>query len=48
MKDESIARDGIRAGDLVVATGGGGGFGRAFSRRFAEAGARVASECGNR
>ena len=41
MKEESIARDGIRAGDLVVVTGGGGGFGRAFSLRFAKDGARV-------
>jgi NAD(P)-dependent dehydrogenase (short-subunit alcohol dehydrogenase family) len=42
MNEESIARDGIRAGDLVVVTGGGGGFGRAFSLRFAKDGARVA------
>lgn len=42
MKEESIVRDGIRARDIVVVTGGGGGFGRAFSLRFAKGGARVA------
>jgi NAD(P)-dependent dehydrogenase (short-subunit alcohol dehydrogenase family) len=42
MTEDGIARDAIKAGDLVVVTGGGGGFGRAFSRRFARAGARVA------
>jgi 2-hydroxycyclohexanecarboxyl-CoA dehydrogenase len=42
MSDDGIARDGIKAGDVVVVTGGGGGFGRAFSRRFARAGAKVA------
>jgi NAD(P)-dependent dehydrogenase (short-subunit alcohol dehydrogenase family) len=42
MKGDGIARDGIKAGDLVVVTGGGGGFGQAFSRRFARAGAKVA------
>lgn len=39
---DGIARDGMRAGDVVVVTGGGGGFGQAFSRRFARGGARVA------
>ena len=34
MSSDGIARDGIRRGELVVVTGGGGGFGRAFARRF--------------
>jgi NAD(P)-dependent dehydrogenase (short-subunit alcohol dehydrogenase family) len=42
MEGDGIARDGIKAGDVVVVTGGGGGFGQAFSRRFARAGAKVA------
>jgi 2-hydroxycyclohexanecarboxyl-CoA dehydrogenase len=42
MTEDGIERDGIRQGDLVVVTGGGGGFGRAFTRRFARDGARVA------
>lgn len=40
--DDGIARDGLQAGEVVVVTGGGGGFGRAFSRRFARAGAKIA------
>ncbi len=40
--EDGIERDGLTAGDLVVVTGGGGGFGRAFSRRFAAGGAKVA------
>jgi 2-hydroxycyclohexanecarboxyl-CoA dehydrogenase len=42
MEGDGIPRDGIKAGDVVVVTGGGGGFGQAFSRRFARAGAKVA------
>ena len=42
MTEDGVARDGIKGGDVVVVTGGGGGFGRAFSRRFARGGARVA------
>jgi len=42
MVGDGIVRDGIRPGDLVVVTGAGGGFGRAFCRRFARDGARVA------
>ncbi|MDB5570898.1 MAG: 3-oxoacyl-[acyl-carrier protein] reductase [Hyphomicrobiales bacterium] len=39
---DGVARDGLKAGDLVVVTGGGGGFGRALSLRFARDGAKVA------
>lgn len=37
-----VVRDGIKPGDVVVVTGGGGGFGRAFSKRFAKGGAKIA------
>ncbi|MEA2905686.1 MAG: hypothetical protein QOI12_3073 [Alphaproteobacteria bacterium] len=42
MAGDGIARDGIKPGDLVVVTGGGGGFGNAFCRRFGRDGAKVA------
>lgn len=42
MSEDGIERDGLKRGDVVVITGGGGGFGRAFARRFASAGARIA------
>jgi NAD(P)-dependent dehydrogenase (short-subunit alcohol dehydrogenase family) len=42
MSDDGIERGGLRKGDLVVVTGGGGGFGRAFARRFGRDGAKVA------
>lgn len=42
MSDDGILRDGLKQGDLVVVTGGAGGFGRAFCKRFARLGARVA------
>jgi NAD(P)-dependent dehydrogenase (short-subunit alcohol dehydrogenase family) len=41
--DDGIARDGIKPGDVVVVTGAGGGFGRAFCKRFARAGAKIAA-----
>ena len=42
MSEDGIERDGLKPGDGVVVTGGGGGFGRAFSKRFGRMGARVA------
>ncbi len=41
MYEDGIARDGLRSGDHIVITGGGGGFGRAFSKRLARMGARI-------
>lgn len=41
--DDGIIRDGIKPGDVVVVTGAGGGFGRAFCKRFGLAGAKVAA-----
>ena len=43
MDSDGIERDGIKKGELVVVTGAGGGFGRAFCRRFARDGAKVAA-----
>jgi NAD(P)-dependent dehydrogenase (short-subunit alcohol dehydrogenase family) len=41
MYEDGIARDGMRTGDHIVITGGGGGFGRAFCKRLARMGARI-------
>ncbi len=41
MYEDGIARDGLRPGDHIVITGGGGGFGRAFCKRLARMGARI-------
>ncbi len=41
MYEDGIARDGMRPGDHIVITGGGGGFGRAFCKRLARMGARI-------
>ena len=40
---DGIERDGFKPGDLVVITGAGGGFGRAFCQRFGRMGARIAA-----
>jgi 2-hydroxycyclohexanecarboxyl-CoA dehydrogenase len=42
MSEDGIARDGFHAGDTVVITGGGGGFGKAFASRFGGNGGRIA------
>ena len=42
MAGDDITRDGMKRGETVVVTGGGGGFGLAFCRRFARDGAKVA------
>ena len=42
MSEDGIFRDGMKPGDVVVITGGAGGFGRAFSKRFARMGAKIA------
>jgi NAD(P)-dependent dehydrogenase (short-subunit alcohol dehydrogenase family) len=41
MAEDGILRDGLNPGDHIIVTGAGGGFGRAFSRRFARIGAKV-------
>jgi NAD(P)-dependent dehydrogenase (short-subunit alcohol dehydrogenase family) len=41
MSEDGIERDGMRRGDVVVITGAGGGFGRAFAKRLGGAGARI-------
>ena len=41
MYEDGIVRDGLQRGDHVVVTGGGGGFGQAFSKRLARMGAKV-------
>ena len=42
MAGDGIQRDGLKAGDVAIVTGGGGGFGRAFCLRLAQMGARIA------
>lgn len=43
MGDDGIERDGYRAGDHVIVTGAGGGFGRAFCLRFAKMGLKISA-----
>lgn len=40
---DGIERDGFKPGDVVVITGAGGGFGRAFCQRFGQMGAKIAA-----
>ena len=40
---DGIERDGFKPGDVVVITGAGGGFGRAFCQRFGAMGAKIAA-----
>lgn len=40
---DGIERDGFKPGDVVVITGAGGGFGRAFCQRFGRMGAKIAA-----
>lgn len=42
MNGDGILRDGFKPGDTIVITGGGGGFGRAFARRFGANGGKIA------
>lgn len=42
MSDDGIERDGFKSGDVVVITGGGGGFGKGFAKRFGGNGGRIA------
>lgn len=42
MNDDGIERDGFKSGDVVVITGGGGGFGKAFAKRFGGNRGRIA------
>ncbi len=42
MSEDGILRDGFKSGDVVVITGGGGGFGRAFAKRFGGKGGKIA------
>ena len=41
MSSDGIERDGIKRGELILVTGCGGGFGRAFCGRFARDGMKV-------
>jgi NAD(P)-dependent dehydrogenase (short-subunit alcohol dehydrogenase family) len=43
MGEDGIERDGYRAGDHVIVTGAGGGFGRAFCLRFAKMGLKISA-----
>jgi NAD(P)-dependent dehydrogenase (short-subunit alcohol dehydrogenase family) len=43
MGEDGIERDGYRAGDHVIVTGAGGGFGRAFCQRFGRMGLKISA-----